>query len=88
MTTGLTVLYSQIVYIFEPSGRPMCKPPSLGPPLVPLKPQGTLCPKLIKIHQRGVQWKQVVMIYMIGKLNLLCDVIVANHFSHQVIVFE
>ena len=24
----------------------------------------------------------------IGKLNLSCDVIVVNHFSHQVIVFE
>ena len=31
----------------------------------------------------------IVYMYMvIGKLNLLCDVIVVNHFSHQVIVFE
>ena len=24
----------------------------------------------------------------VGKLNLSCDVIVVNHFSHQVVVFE
>ena len=30
----------------------------------------------------------IMMIVIIGKLKLSCDVIVVSHFSHQVIVFE
>ena len=53
---------------------------------------GRLCGARHLLHlwrELGLGWRLAgLSIVTFGKLNLSCDVIVVNHFSHQVIVFE